>query len=269
VLRGQLDMAQQILDVMEETLQQSASVDHYATMVRAYIQQGQLESANRMFLKVQQLSESHQLVLSGQVSVLASYQAMIRGYFNQHQGDMAQSLFEQYLHQQQQYKSGGDKHTMDKNLVGVMVEGYGWLGETKKLDDFLGRDDVTLDDLRTRTVLVQARLDLGDVDGAERDLKEGLKANNIQSLRSSIQAVLLVLALNGNVASCEYWVDQLSSSNLMDDDTQRALLVCYGQAGETVKLKQTYVNLNRQGIKLADGIENKIKSEWLKSNVQS
>jgi hypothetical protein len=183
---------------------------------------------------------------------------------------MAQSLFEQYLQQQQQYKSGDDdKHTMDKNLVGVMVEGYGWLGETKKLDDFLGRDDVTLDDLRTRTVLVQARLDLGDVDGAERDLKEGLKVNNIQSLRSSIQAVLLGLALNGNVASCEYWVDQLSSSNLMDDDTQRALLVCYGQAGETEKLKQAYVNLNRQGIKLADGIENKVKSEWLKSNVQS
>ncbi|CAO3590285.1 unnamed protein product [Absidia cylindrospora] len=263
MLRGQLDMAQQIVDVIEETLQKPASGDHYAFMVRAYVQQGQLELADYMFDKVQQLYESgnnnnRQRCLD---SLSTSYLAMIQGYFKSDQLDMAETLFERYINiQKQQQKS----YNMDSQLVDVMVEGYGLIGEMEKLDDFLGRKDVDIiSNSGTRAILIQSRLQHGNVADAERDLKEGLRYDDIKYLQPSVQAVLSSMALDGNVAACEYWVDLLLSNHLMTEKCYAALLVCYGQAGEMFKLKQTYDDLNKQGVTLEDGIHDKVKSLWL------
>ncbi|ORZ06914.1 hypothetical protein BCR42DRAFT_426698 [Absidia repens] len=267
MLRGQLDIAQQIVDVIEETLRKPVSGDHYAFMVRAYVQQGQLELAANMFDKVQQLYESsnnnnnnRQRYLE---SLSTSYQAMIQGYFKLDQLDMAETLFERYINiRQQQQKS----YKIDSQLVDVMVEGYGLIGEMKKLDDFLGRNDVDIiTNIGTRAILIQSRLQHGNVADAERDLKEGLRYDDIKYLQSSVQAVLSSMALDGNVVACEYWVDLLSSNHLMTEKCYAALLICYGQAGEMIKLKQTYDDLNKQGVTLEDGIQDKVKSLWLEN----
>ncbi|CAO3594566.1 unnamed protein product [Absidia cylindrospora] len=270
VLRGQLDMGQQILDVVEETVEKPAAVDHYATLLKAYVQQGQLDMATHMFTKVQQLYDANGST-SASWCLSSSYQAMIRGYFKAQQSDMVDALFRQWMTLQQtaKPKDDGTLDKIDEEMVGVMVEGYGLLGDREGLDEFLSRGDVDVSSTRTRTILIQSRLQQGNAEGAEKDLKDGLAMTDIKTMQSSVQAVLCGMALNGNVASCEHWVDLLSAKGLMNDKSYMALLVCYGKAGEMVKLQQTYDDLNQQGIQLEDGIANKVKLEWLATNVYS
>ncbi|ORZ22568.1 hypothetical protein BCR42DRAFT_447859 [Absidia repens] len=270
VLRGQLDMAQQILGVVEETVEKPAAVEHYTTMLKAYVQQGQLDMAAHMFTKVQQHCEAN-----GSTSVSrclsSSYQTMIRGYFKAQQSDMVDALFKQWITLQQKDKPKNNRtlDMMDEGMIGVMVEGYGLLGDREGLDEFLCRGDVDTSSTRTKTILIQSRLQQGDVEGAEKDLNDGLAMTDIKAMQSSVEAVLCGMALNGNVASCEYWVDLLLSKGLINNRSYMALLVCYGKAGEMVKLQQIYDDLNQQGIQLEDGIENKVKLEWLETNVYS
>ncbi|KAI8077809.1 uncharacterized protein BX664DRAFT_343532 [Halteromyces radiatus] len=254
-LRGQLDMAQQILDVIEDTLQQPCSISHYSMMVHGYVAQGKMELATTVFNKVIQLCNGNK---SFDVQCLSAARlTMIRGYFKSRQLDRAETLFHQHLSTQQ------DDIKMDKRLVKIMIEGYGTTRNKTKLDEFLGRNDIILDDIHTRDILIQSRLNCGDLDGAERDLQEGLKLHDAKWLRNSIQLVLSRLALNGNVASCEYWMNLLTTHHLMNATSYGALIVCYGEAGETIKLKRMYDDINKQGLKLEKGIENKIKSQWL------
>lgn len=262
ILRGQLDMAQQILDVVEETSQTLASYSHYATMVQAYVQQGQLESASRLFEKACHLEEERLSPRSSR-TVLTAYQAMVLGYFRAQKPEMAESLLERYLRSQD--ASGNNNGKMDQRLVGTMVEGFGLLeGGASKLDGFLDRQDVEISTVGSTATLIQARLYHGDVIGAERALKRGLEHFDTRAMQSSIQGVLSGMALNGSVASCEYLANLLSTKGLMDAGSYAALLVCYGRSGDSTKLKHVYDELLQKGLPLEQGLENKVKYEWLK-----
>ncbi|SAM09625.1 hypothetical protein [Absidia glauca] len=256
ILRGQLDMAQQILDVVEESSEQVASDSHYATMVQAYVQQGQLESASRLFEKVCQLSRSPR-------TLLTAYQAMIHGYFRAQNPDMAESLLDRYLRSSQD-ASGSSNGKMDQRLVGTMVEGLGLLGGGgDKLDGFLDRQDVEITTVGTMATVIQSRLYHGDCLGAERDLKQGLDQFGVVALQSSIQGVLSGMALNGSVSSCESLANLLSTNGLMDAGAYAALLVCYGRSGDATKLKHVYDELLQKGLPLEQGLANKHKRPLL------
>ncbi|KAI8344030.1 hypothetical protein BC941DRAFT_407565 [Chlamydoabsidia padenii] len=263
ILRGQLDMAQQILDVIEETSQQPAAGNHYATMVQAYIQQGQLESAKAMFSKAQQ---SHSSRSSESLGLLKACQAMIQGYFRVRELKKVESLLEQYNTSLQLEGISNDNNgMMDQRLINTMMEGLGLVGDMDRLDDFLDREDVDINTLESMMILIQSRLYQGNVTGAENDLKKGLEHYDAKSLQPSIQAVLTGMALDGNVASCEKWVDLLSTNGLMNGASYEALLVCYGKSGDTAKLVQLHDQLVRQGVQLEQGLENKMNNEWLEN----
>ncbi|KAI9305918.1 hypothetical protein BJ944DRAFT_264395 [Cunninghamella echinulata] len=285
--RCQLDTSEQILQVMEEALQKPAPIHQYTVLIRGCVQQGQIETANNIFIKLLQHYKQEE---RDNLTLLSSaYTYMIQGYFKSNQINEAESLYQQYRQLQYElflkkykYKNNHEykmkvkeADTLKKPLINAMIEGYGLLGQSKKLNEFISQNYIEkFKDVETLATLIQAKLQYGDVKGAELHLEFALKRYDISDLHPSIEKVLASFALDGNISACEHWAKVLKSRNEKKKKTAiatttllvEALLVCYGQAGHFEKLKELYKEVNRdKNILLETGVYNKINNEWLKN----
>ncbi|CAO3643558.1 unnamed protein product [Cunninghamella echinulata] len=288
--RCQLDTSEQILQVMEETLQKPAPIHQYTVLIRGCVQQGQIEAANNIFIKLLQ----HYKQDRDNVALLSSaYTYMIQGYFKSNQINEAELLYQQYRQLQYElflkkykYKKNSEykvkvkeADTFKKPLINAMIEGYGLLGQSEKLNEFIGQNYIEkFKDVETLATLIQAKLQYGDVKGAELHLEFAMKRYDVSDLHSSIEKVLASFALDGNISACEHWAKVLKSKNEKKKKITtatssttttilvEALLVCYGQAGDFEKLNELYKEVNRdKNISLEAGVYNKINNEWLKN----
>ncbi|KAG0185902.1 hypothetical protein DFQ28_008613 [Apophysomyces sp. BC1034] len=236
--RGDLESAKQMLEVIKEVKTEDPSIRirgaWYVLLLREYCRLGDVKNAENLYASLVEIGDA------SDVSMDYARDVLIKAYFKSDDVQKAENIWRSKAH-------------FTTRALNIMVEGYSLLEMWDQLDSILAQP-FAKPDAATHNIIVQAKLQCGDLEGAQAHLVDRIKVDKIESMVSSIQAVLQSCALEGDVEASERWFETLQGAESVTAKSYESLLVCYVKAKKINKVQAICKEMKTLGFDVEKGV---------------